>query len=66
LRPAAIEAELVSSELQLGKIMLYQDHLERAFERKFKLLVAYRMMRASEGLEPDKAIDVEAKSAEGV
>jgi len=64
LRPAAIEAELVSSELQFGKIMLYQDHLERAFERKFKLLVNYRMMRESEGLEPDKAIDVEAKSQE--
>jgi hypothetical protein len=37
---------LVSRELDLGKVMLYQDYLERAFERKFKLLVAYRAMRA--------------------
>ena len=47
LRAPTIEAELVSRELDLGKIMLYQDHLERAFERKFKLLVTYRMMRAA-------------------
>jgi hypothetical protein len=46
LRDPTIEAELVSRELDLGKVMLYQDYLERAFERKFKLLVAYRAMRA--------------------
>jgi hypothetical protein len=47
LRDPTIEAELVSRELDLGKVMLYQDYLERAFERKFKLLVSYRAMRAA-------------------
>jgi len=66
LRAPTIEAELVSRELDLGKVMLYQDHLERAFERKFKLLVNYRMMRgqgedASADAGTGEAIDVQAQ-----
>jgi hypothetical protein len=58
MRPATIEAELVSSSLDLGKIMLYQDHLERAFERKFKLLMTYRTMRGPSGdASPDAGTD---------
>ena len=65
LRAPTIEAELVSSELPLGTVTLYQDYLERAFERKWKLLLKYRMTRTPEDSERDKTIDVEAKREEG-
>jgi len=65
LRAPTIEAELVSRELPLGTITLYQDYLERAFESKWKLLLKYRMTRTPGDSKRDKTTDVEAKSEEG-
>jgi hypothetical protein len=65
LRAPTVEAELVSSALDLGQSLLYQDRLERAFERKWKLLVNYRMMRAPEDdSNTDRTIEVKAQNEE--
>ena len=60
LRAPIVESELVSRELELGKVMLYQEYLERAFERKWKLLTNYRMTR-TEDSGKDKTIEVESR-----
>jgi len=68
LRAPTIEAELVSSKLELRKVMQYQDRLERALERKWKLLANYRMMRSpDDDSEAPKTFDlcVRAEDQEG-
>ena len=62
LRAPIIESGLLNVKADLAKVMLYQDRLERAFDRKWKLLMSYRMMQGPESdLNGGKTLDVKAE-----
>jgi hypothetical protein len=65
LRAPVIESGLLNVQADLGKVMLYQDRLERAFDRKWKLLVNYRSMHPpGEDLDIAKTVDVKPQDEE--
>jgi hypothetical protein len=64
LRVPTIEAGLLNVRYDLDDASIYEDRLERAFERRFKLLMNYRMVYPP-GEEPERksTIDVEAQES---
>jgi hypothetical protein len=48
LNAPCIEAQILRSKLSPDSLMLWQERLERRFEKKWKMLLRYRRMRLSE------------------